>query len=62
MKHECDGYNSYNWCTWNGFQSLGKDAGKTESKKTSKDYSDYNIVKIGQNTEKNTWKDLLSLT
>ena len=52
MEHEGDGDTIYNWGTWNDFQRIGKGTGKIGNQRTSKDYPDYIITKIGQNTEK----------
>ena len=47
VKHESDGYTNGHWCSWFGKRTRG-----VGNQKTSKDNSNYNIVEIGQNTEK----------
>ena len=48
MEHKGD----INLCAWNGPQMLGKEAERAENQRTNRDYQNYSIVKIGQNTEK----------
>ena len=45
MEHEGDGDTSYNWCTWNNPERLGKGTEQLGNKRAS-------IIKIDQNTEK----------
>ena len=52
MKHESDGDTNCNWWTWNNPQNIGKGTEWLRNQRTSKDHPDYNITKIGQNTEK----------
>ena len=47
-----DGDANYNWCTWNNPQRLVKGTGRLGNKSTSGDHSDYNIINIGQNTDR----------
>ena len=61
MEYENDGDNDYNWCTWNSSWGINNEIGRHGNKKTSGDHPDYNIVKIGQNIEKNLG-DLKRLT
>ena len=51
MEHEGDVDTSCDWCAWNDPQRHGKEAGIVGNRITSRDHPDYNIVKIGQNTE-----------
>ena len=62
MKHEDDGDSNCNWCTCGNFQNIEKQTVKHVNQR-SRDYPDYSIIKINQNTEKalETWEDLLSL-
>ena len=50
MEHE-DDVNT-NWCAWNNLRMYGKGSGKVGNRRTSRDHSNYSIVKIGQNIEK----------
>ena len=50
MEHEVDNDINCNGCTWNEPQKLGKETGRPENKKTNKDYPNYSIDKIVQNT------------
>ena len=52
MDHEGDGNTNYNWYTWNNPQNIVKRTTRLRNQKTSKEHSDYSIIKIGQNTEK----------
>ena len=52
MEHEGDGDTNCNWCTWNNPERIGKGTGRVGNKRTSGNYPDYSIVKIGQNNEK----------
>ena len=52
MEHESDGDTNCSWCTRYSHQRFGIGIGGLGNKRTSGDHSDYNIVKIGQNTEK----------
>ena len=47
-----DGSTICNLCSWNDPQRLGKRAGGVRSRRTSGDHPTYNIVEVGQNTEK----------
>ena len=60
MEHEGDSDTNYNWCTWNSPQRFGKETGRTGNWRMCQDSPNYNITKIGQNTEKSPG-DLLSL-
>ena len=53
MKHEGDGYVNCNWCTWNNPQKIDNRIRRLKNQKTKRDYQDYCISKIRQNTEKN---------
>ena len=52
MEHEGDGDTNCNWYTWNNPQMIGKETGRLGTKRTSRDYRGYCIIKIDQNTEK----------
>ena len=52
MEHERNSDTSYNWCTRNNPQKLGKQTGRLGNKRTSGDHPDFSILKIGQNTDK----------
>ena len=52
MKHEVAGDTNSIWCTRKDPQGLFKVAERFENWRTSRDYSHYSIVKIGQITEK----------
>ena len=51
-EHESDGDTSCNWCTWNDAQRLGKEAGCVRNRSSSRDYPNYSIGKVGDNTER----------
>ena len=51
VEHEGDGDTKCNWCSWNGPQKLGDYFGRVGNQGTNRDYPDYSIVEIGQNTE-----------
>ena len=52
MEHKSDGDTSCNWCTRYSHQKIGTETGGLGNKRTSGDHLNYNIVEIGQNTEK----------
>ena len=52
IEHESDGDTSCNWCTRYSHQKIGTGTGGIGNKRTSGDHPNYNIIKIGQNTEK----------
>ena len=54
MEHEGDGDTSYNWCTGNDSQRLGKETRRGGNQKTSRDHQNYSITEIGQNIEKSS--------
>ena len=54
MEHGTSSDTNCNCCAWNDPQRLGKGAGKVENQRTTRDHPNYSIVKIGQNTEKNS--------
>ena len=47
-----DGDTNCSWYTWNDSHKLSKGAGKVGNRRTNRDYPNYSIVEIGQNTEK----------
>ena len=60
MEHEGDGDTNCNQSIWDNPQWIGKGTGKLEDMRTSGDYPDDSIIKIGQNIEK-TSRDLRRL-
>ena len=59
-EHEGNGDTNCNWRTWNDLQRLGKRAGRVRNRTTNRNYLNYSIVDISQNTEKSPG-DLLLL-
>ena len=51
-KHETDHCTNCNWCSWYSDQRIVKGTGGLRGWRTSGDHSNYNIIDIGQNTEK----------
>ena len=51
VEHESDRDSNCIWCRWNDSQRVGKRTGKIENQRKNRDYPDYNIVKIGKNTQ-----------
>ena len=54
MEHERDGNTNCIWRTLNNPRGIDNGTGRLGNKKTSRDHSDYSIIKIDQNTEKNS--------
>ena len=53
IEHEGDCNTSCNWCAFNDPHRLCKAAARGDgNRRSSGDHSNYNIVKVGQNTEK----------
>ena len=52
MENEGNGDTSCGWCTRNNPKGNSKGTRRHGNKRTSRDYPDYSIIKIGQNTEK----------
>ena len=52
MEHESDGDNNCNRCSWYSHRRIGTGNGGLGNEKTSEDHPNYDIVAIGQNTEK----------
>ena len=52
MEHVDDGDINCNWCAQNNPSRTGKLTGRLENQQTSGDHQLYNIIKIGQNSEK----------
>ena len=52
MEHEDDVDNNCNWCVRNNPHRLSKGTGRIRTQRTRGDHPDYNILMIGQNTEK----------
>ena len=52
MEHESDGDTNCNWCSKYSHQRIGTGTGGHGNKRTSRDHSNYNIIKNSQNTEK----------
>ena len=53
IEHEGDNYTNGYWYSWYSHQRIVKGTGGLENKRTIRDHPNYNIVEIGQNTEKN---------
>ena len=60
MEHTGDNYTNCNWWSWYSNQRINKWTGGLWNKRTSRDYPNYYIIEIGQNTEK-TPRDLRRL-
>ena len=54
-EHDCDGDTNCNWCSQYNPQRIGKRTWRLVNKRTSGDYPNYCIIKIGQNTKKSPW-------
>ena len=54
MEHESNGDTNCNWCTLNNHQKFRRKARGVGNWRTSLDYTDCNIVEVGQNTEKSS--------
>ena len=52
MEHESDSDTNCNWCSPYSHQRIGTGTGGPGHKRTNGDHPIYNIVEIGQNTEK----------
>ena len=52
MKHEIEGDTNFNWCTRNCHQMIGSGTEGLGNRRTSGAHPNYNIIEIGQNTEK----------
>ena len=52
MEHENNGDTNYNWFARNSSQKLSKGSRRAENRRICHDLLNYNITKIGQNTEK----------
>ena len=52
MEDDGDGDANCIWCTRNDLQRNGKRALRVGSRRTSRDYPNYNVVEVGENTEK----------
>ena len=50
-----NGGTNCSWRTWNNLQRFDKVTGRLRNQRTTRDHSDQNITKIGQNTEKSPW-------
>ena len=61
MEHKSNGYTNCSWCSWYIQQRLIKRPGGLGNKRTSGDYPNYCMIKIGQNTEKESPGDLRRL-
>ena len=51
MEHRSDGGTNCHWCSWDSHEWIDTETGRSRNKKTSGDHPNYNIIKIGQNTE-----------
>ena len=54
MEREGDADANFNECAWNSLQRLEKETGIIENWRKYRDYQDYNIIKIGLNSEKSS--------
>ena len=61
MEFASDGNTSYNWCICYSHHNIGTRIRELGNKRTTEDHLNYNIVEIGQNTEKSPG-DLRRLT
>ena len=52
MGHESDSDTNCNWYSWYSQQRIDTGTGGLGNKRTSKDYPNYSIIKIRQNTKK----------
>ena len=52
VEHEIDDYSNFIWCSWYSYQIIGTRTGGLGNNRTGGDHPNYNIVEIGQNTEK----------
>ena len=50
MERGGDGDINCNWCTRNNPRKLNKETGRFRNRRTSGDYQDYSVIKIGRNT------------
>ena len=50
IEHEGDGGTSCNCCTWNNPERLDKETGWLGNERTSGDYPDFSIIKIGKSS------------
>ena len=62
MEQESDDNTSYNWCSRNDCQRLGKKTWIVGNQRTSRDRPNYSITKISQNTEKSPRNLSLAVT
>ena len=53
MKDESDGDSKSDWCAWYNHWRMDKETGGLGNLRTSGEYLDDSIIKMGQNTEKN---------
>ena len=54
MEYESDSDTNCNWCTWYNHKGFDKETGELGNKRTSRDYPNYNIIKIDQNIKKSS--------
>ena len=52
FEHKDDSDTNCTWCSLNNLQRIGKGIRKLKNRIISQDHPDYNLIKIGQNTEK----------
>ena len=62
VEHESDNYTNCNWCSWYSYQGIGIRTGGFGNKGMGRDYLNFSISVIGQNTEESPGDlgDLLS--
>ena len=54
MEYAGDNYTNRDWCFWYSHQKIIKETGELGIWRTSGDYSTYNIIENGSNTEKSS--------
>ena len=52
VEHESDVYTNCNWCSWYSHRIIGIRTRGLGNKRTNGDHPNFNIIEIGQNTEK----------
>ena len=60
MEYDGDDYTKWKWRFWNSCEKLRKRAGRVGNRGTNRDYPNYIIVEVDQNTEKSPG-DLMKL-
>ena len=52
IKHKCDGGINYICDSLNDSQKLGKGGGRVRNRRRSREYPNYSIIEVSQNTER----------